>query len=131
MINLIICVTTNLFRIYLISRFIHIFLKSEKNEDRSNRMGHIWAYGVFFIINTAAYLAFHMMWINITINLLGIGLTVLTYTKSLKMILFVTGSVYLINMGCSLATILPFVNYKDGIGFNQIYEVLVHYCINN
>lgn len=124
MINLIICVTTNLFRIYLISRFIHIFLKSEKNEDCSNRMGHIWAYGVFFIINTAAYLAFHMMWINITINLLGIGLTVLTYTKSLKMILFVTGSVYLINMGCSLATILPFVNYKDGIGFNQIYEVL-------
>ena len=124
MINLIICVTTNLFRIYLISRFIHIFLKSEKNEDRSNWTGHIWAYGVFFIINTAAYLAFHMMWINITINLLGIGLTVLTYTKSLKMILFVTGSVYLINMGCSLATILPFVNYKDGIGFNQIYEVL-------
>jgi sensor histidine kinase YesM len=30
----------------------------------------------------------------------------------------------MINMGCSTISILPFVNYKDGVGFNQIYEVI-------
>ncbi|MCM1057434.1 MAG: GHKL domain-containing protein [Firmicutes bacterium] len=40
------------------------------------------------------------------------------------MILFVTCSVYMINAGCETIAILPFVNYKDGVGFNQIYEVI-------
>lgn len=82
------------------------------------------AYGGFFVVNTVTYLAFHMMWTNVTCNLLGIGLIVLTYTKSLKIILFVTGSAYMINMGCSTIAILPFVNYRDGVGFDQIYEVI-------
>lgn len=124
MTDLILCVMTNLFRIYVISRFVHIFLQDGESGTCSNRMGHVLAYGIFFIVNTATYLAFHMMWVNIACNLLGIGLIVLTYTKSLKMILFVTGSVYIINMGCSMVAILPFVDYKDGVGFNQIYEVL-------
>ena len=123
MTDFIICVTTNLFRIYIISRFMHIFLQ-DKNENGSNRMRHVLAYGGFFIVNTATYLAFHTMWVNVACNILGIGLIALTYTKSLKMILFVTASVYIINMGCSKAAILPFVDYKDGMGFNQIYEVL-------
>lgn len=124
MTDFIICVTTNLFRIYLISRFIHIFLGDEEKRNCGNWMRHMLAYAGFFIINTATYLIYHTMWINITCNLLGIGLVVLTYTRSIKMVLFVTGSVYMINMGCSMISILPFVDYKDGMGFNQIYEVI-------
>ncbi len=122
MMDFIICVSTNLFRIYLISRFIHIFLEDKGN--CGSRMGHMLVYGGFFIINTAAYLIFHTVWVNIACNLVGIGLIILTYTKSIKMILFVTCSVYMINMGCSTIAVLPFVNYKDGVGFNQIYEVI-------
>ncbi len=65
-----------------------------------------------------------MVWVNIACNLAGIGLIALMYTKSIKTILFVTCSVYMINMGCSTIAILPFVNYKDGLEFDQIYEVL-------
>lgn len=122
MINTIICMTTNLFRIYLISRFIHLFVEDDKK--RSSQVKHLLAYGGFYIVNTAAYLAFHTVWINIACNIIGIGLIVFTYTKSVKTILFVTCSVYLINMGCSTISILPFVNYKDGVEFNQIYEVI-------
>lgn len=124
MTDFIICVATNLFRIYLISRFIHIFLNNEVNRNSSDKIKHMLAYGGFFLVNTAAYLAFHMVWVNIVCNLVGIGLIVFTYTRSIKTILFVTGSAYLINMGCSTISILPFVNYRDGLGFNQIYEVL-------
>lgn len=124
MVDFVICVTANLFRIYLISRFVHTFLGNEEKGKRDSRMRHMLAYGGFFVVNTAAYLIFHKVWINIACNLVGIGLIVLTYTRSIKMILFVTCSVYLINMGCSTISILPFVNYKDGVGFNQIYEVI-------
>ena len=124
MTDFIICAATNLFRIYLISRFVHIFLGDENTENRAGRMKHILAYGGFFIVNTAAYLAFHTVWVNIACNLAGIALVVLTYTGSIRTVLFVTCSVYMINIGCSTITVLPFINYKDGVGFNQIYEVV-------
>lgn len=124
MTDFIICVATNLFRIYLISRFIHIFLEKGDNKSCSGKIMRILAYGGFFLVNTASYLAFHMVWVNIVCNLAGIALVMLTYTRSIKMLLFVTGSAYMINMGCSTIAILPFVNYRDGLGFNQIYEVL-------
>lgn len=124
MTDFIICVATNLFRIYLISRFIHIFLEKGDNKSCSGKIMRILAYGGFFLVNTASYLAFHMVWVNIVCNLAGIALVMLTYTRSIKMILFVSGSAYMINMGCNTIAILPFVNYRDGLGFNQIYEVL-------
>lgn len=129
MTDLIICVSTNLFRIYLISRFIHIFLEDEEKETCASRMRHVLVYGGFFIVNTAAYLIFHTVWVNIACNLAGIGLIVLTYTRSIKMILFVTCSVYMINMGCNTIAVLPFANYKDGVGFNQIYEVVTVFLV--
>lgn len=124
MADFIICVAANLFRVYLISRFIHIFTDDKEGGNRCSSLCHMLAYGFFFVINTALYLVFHMVWVNIACNLVGIGLIMLTYSRSVKTILFVTGSVYVINMGCSTIAILPFVNYKDGLGFSQIYEVL-------
>lgn len=131
MTDLIICVATNLFRIYLISRFVHIFLEDGERDNCCGRM-RLLVYGMFFIVNTTAYLIFHTVWINIACNLVGIGFIVLTYTRSIKMILFVTCSVYMINMGCDTISVLLFVNYEDGLGFSQIYEVitvlLIFFC---
>jgi sensor histidine kinase YesM len=45
------------------------------------------------------------------------------------MILFVTSSVYMINMGCDTISTLLFVNYKDGLEFSQIYEVITVFLI--
>lgn len=124
MTDIIICISTNLFRIYLISRFMYIFWDNKENRNCGDRLKHFMVYGGFFLVNTAAYLAFHMVWVNIACNLAGIALVASMYTKSVRTILFVTGSVYMINMGCSTIAILPFVNYKDGLWFDQTYEVL-------
>ncbi len=127
MIDFIICVSTNLFRVYLIRRFMQIFFG--RREEGKGKEKEILAYGGFFIINTVAYLMFHLVWVNIICNLTGIGLIVLLYTKSLKMNLFVTCSIYLIHIGCDTISVLPFMEYRDGESFTQIYAVISVFLI--
>ena len=116
MTNIVICGLTNLFRVYLISRFIKVFLRDEEdtndelNCNDSGRLIHTLAYICFFLVNTVMYLIFHMALVNFLCNIVGIGLIVLTYTKSIKMNLFVTGSVYLIHMSCDTISTFLFVN---------------------
>lgn len=117
-------VATNLFKIYLISRFIHIFLDNEENEKCDQKMRHMLVYLGFFLVNMAVYLTFNIAWVNIACNLVGIGLIVLTYTKSIKTILFITCSIYMINAGCETIAILLFVNNKNAMVFNQIYKLI-------
>ena len=135
MMNILICGLTNLFRVYLISRFIKVFLRDGENtsdefdcNDR-RRLIHVLAYVCFFLINTTLYLIFHMALVNFLCNIVGIGLIVLTYTKSIKMNLFVTSSVYLIHMGCDTISTFLFVNYRDGDSFNQFFEVITIFLI--
>ncbi len=120
MIDIIICISTNLFRIYLIRRFMQIFFGCREEEKGKE----ILVYGGFFLINTGTFLMFHLVWINIICNLVGIGLIVLLYTKSIKMNLFVTCSIYLINIGCDAVSTLPFIEYQDGESFTQVYAVI-------
>ncbi|MBD5543600.1 MAG: GHKL domain-containing protein [Lachnospiraceae bacterium] len=120
MIDIIICVSTNLFRVYLIRRFMQIFFGCREE----GKVKQVLAYGGFFFINTVTYLAFHLVWVNIICNLAGISLIVLLYTKSIKMNLFVTCSIYLINIGCDTVSTLPFIDYRDGESFTQIYAVI-------
>ena len=129
MTDIVICISTNLFRVYLISRFMRIFLEDKENRNCGDRLKDLMVYGGFFLVNTAAYLTLHMVWVNFVCNLAGIGLIALMYIKSIKMVLFVTCSVYMINMGCDTISTLLFINYKDGTGFSQVYEVITVFLI--
>lgn len=125
MIDIIICVSTNLFRVYLIRRFMQIFFDCREE----GKIKQILTYGGFFLINTVTYLTLHLVWVNIICNLAGISLIVLLYTKSIKMNLFVTCSIYLINIGCDTVSTLPFIEYQDGKSFTQIYAVISVFLI--
>lgn len=125
MIDMIICVSTNLFRVYLIRRFMQIFFGCREE----GKVKQVLAYGGFFLINTVTYLTFHLVWVNIICNLAGISLIVLLYTKSIKMNLFVTCSIYLINIGCDTVSTLPFIEYRDGESFTQVYAVISVFLI--
>lgn len=120
MINLLVCVATNLFRIYLIRRFIQIFCPDTQIEKKKELL----FYSGFFFLNTGLYWIFHLTWINLISNILGIGMLVYLNTKSLKKILFVTSAIYVINMGCDIITVTVFVNYQSGKDFNQLYEII-------
>lgn len=63
---------------------------------------------VYWILNTVLYLKFHLIWMNVLINLTGIIFMTYLYTKEIKMICFVTGSIYLVNMGCDIISVMIF-----------------------
>ena len=120
-----ICASTNLFRIYLIDRFVSIFLGETKTE-RNKKMAVCVC---FYIANTALFWEFHTAWINIVCNLIGISAIVRLYTKSFKTNIFVTSSIYLINCGCDVAGTLFFTNYKDGEVHSQVYAAISVFLI--
>ena len=99
----------------------------EKTEEKRERIFLVCV--CFYVTNTALFWIFHTVWINIICNLVGIGAIVRLYTKSLKTNLFVTASIYLINMGCDVASTMLFIQYEDGQRFDQIYEVVSVFMI--
>ena len=125
MFDFIMCALTNLFRIFLIDRFVSVFLG--KDQDRKNR--RILVCVCFFVINTALFWEFHTIWINVICNLIGISAIVRLYTKSVKTNIFVTCSVYLVNCGCDVATHGMFIDFQDGTAYNQAYGVVTFFLI--
>lgn len=119
------CALTNLFRIFLIDRFVSIFLR--KKEEKKNIKVMVCV--CFFIINTVLFWKFRTAWINIFSNLMGICAIVRVYTKSVKANIFVTCSIYLINCGCDVAVYSLFINYRDGQAYNQVYAIVVLFLI--
>lgn len=125
MLDLVLCAGSNLFRIYLIYKFIQIFIDDKK----PSKMKEFIYYGGFYIVNTALFLMFHLIWVNFLCNVVGISLIVMLYTKSWKTNLFVTASIYIINIGCDIFTTLLFINYEDGSAHSQIYAVISVFLI--
>ncbi|MCM1410149.1 MAG: GHKL domain-containing protein [Lachnospiraceae bacterium] len=125
MFDFIISATTNFFRVYLIYRFSKVFFGRTVQEKNKA----IIVCASFYIVNTALFWMYHTAWINIVCNLLGISEIVRLYTKSIKTNIFVSGTIYLINMGCDVAGTLLFIRYEDGQQFNQIYEIVSVFMI--
>lgn len=116
MVDFAICAITNLFRMYLVRRFIIVFLGNAKVERKKG----VVAFLGFYIINIALFWEFHTIWINILSNLIGISVIVRLYTKSIKMNIFVTAIIYFINGACDIVATLLFVQYRDGEPHSQI-----------
>lgn len=119
MLDFILCALTNLFRIFLINRFVSVFLGTNVNKKKTYIVCIC-----FYVINTTLFWECRTVWINMVCNLVGIGAIVCLYTKSIKSNLFVTGTIYLINCGCDVAATSLFIYYQDGESYNQIYAVI-------
>lgn len=123
----------NLFRIYLLPRYIHIFVGDESPSMRlrPGRAKEVFAYGLFFAVNTGLSLAFRLIWLNITVNLAGIGLLVFLYTRSLKTGLFTTFVIYLIHMGCDTVSYFLFEDYTAGriVGIGVVSAVVTAFLV--
>ena len=120
MTDVILCVTANLFRMYVVNRFMKTLL----GECRVSRLTAMSVYGGFYIINTALFLSLHIAWVNLLVNLIGLGVISSLYTKSVKSILFASCSVCAVSMIAEMALVAGWANYEDGKMFNQIYFVI-------
>ena len=120
-INSVICMGANAFRVYLISRFMKVFFRTEEIPGRKI----ILAYGLFYAVNTFLYLTLRTAFINIACNLVGIFLLTLLYPAQIRMKLFVTVIIYAINMACEIIVIQLFVDNQNKDLFDQIYQAII------
>ena len=120
MFNTISCIVTNAFRIYLIDKMAATLFENKKAGTISRRVILL----IFFTLNTFLYLRYHMMWINIMSNVIGISAVVSLYTHRIKNIIFGMGIIYIINVGCDVMGTALFIQYTDGRMHSQIYAII-------
>ena len=95
---------TNLFRTFILKKFMAVFFLEEVENVRKERT----VYLLFFIATTAVYLAFHFPPANILTNILMIyGITQL-YEGNQKKKILVTMLIYGINMICDVFAVYTF-----------------------
>lgn len=124
MVNFVICILTNLFRVYLIYKYIKIFAEDSMPKHNWEKSARGLAFLIYFLVNTGCYLAFHSAWVNLAVNISGIFLLAFMYQKSFKKSLFTGCSIYLIDIICDTVATLPFVEYKYGQEINEFYAVI-------
>lgn len=124
MVNFVICILTNLFRVYLIYKYIKIFAEDSMPKHNWEKSARGFAFLIYFLVNTGCYLAFHSAWVNLAVNISGIFLLAFMYQKSFKKSLFTGCSIYLIDIICDTVATLPFVEYKYGQEINEFYAVI-------
>lgn len=123
MLNTIVYVVANIFRVFLICRFVRLFFDDEKVDKKKE---WLWC-GVFFVVNTIVYLGFHLAWLNMFCNILGITLLTLVYTKEWKVNFFVTTIIMVLAMVSDISSTVPFINYVEGETVNTISFILVDF----
>ena len=121
MIDSVICMGANAFRVYLISRFLNAFFRTEETTIRKIFL----AYGVFYAVNTFLYLTLNTASINLVCNIVGIFLLTWLYPSKIRIKIFVTVIVCAISMACDVIVVMLFVDYRDGRMFSQIYQVMI------
>ncbi len=127
---------SNLLRIYLLRKYIQIFVGDEEYSGYPlpGRGREALAYGLFFVVNTCLSLSLHMIWVNITVNIVGIGLLVLMYTRNLKIVSFAVFAIYLIHMICDTTSYFLLTDYvprgkmETGIFSGVVTSFLIFIC---
>lgn len=79
---LVLYASSNLFRIYVIGRFI----RALQRKCRVTRRKELLVYGSFYVVNTVLFLTLHLSWVNLLCNLIGMGVITLLYTNSVRSI---------------------------------------------
>lgn len=122
MINAVVYLICNLFRIYLIRKFIVLFFDDSFVSKRTELL----AYGSFFVINSGLYLGFHTAWINLVSSLVGNTLVILLYTRRWKNFLFVSAMTAGLCAACDVAaTGLLLPAYRDGQKIDSLSFIIV------
>lgn len=116
MFDVITALSTNLFRTFIIKKFMTIFFPTEIEDKRKEH----FLYFLFFAVTVTVYLMFHFPPANIAVNLLMIYLLTQLYSGEQKKKILVSILIYGINMACDILAIYSFSNYTVGQNYNEI-----------
>lgn len=116
MFDIITALSTNLFRTYLIKKFMSLFFKT----DIGHKGKRIAAYSLFYLLTAAVYLFFHHPLLNILTNIIMVYFIAQLYESDQKKKILVTLLIYGINMICDILAIYSFSNYIVGEEYNEL-----------
>lgn len=116
MFDVITALSTNLFRTFIIKKFMTIFFPTEIEDKRKEHL----LYFLFFAVTVTVYLMFHFPPANIAVNLLMIYLLTQLYNGEQKKKILVSVLIYGINMACDIFAVYSFSNYTVGEDYNEI-----------
>ena len=125
MINFILCIVANIFRLYIIRQFMVLFydVECEKEKTRKEALG----YTVYFLYTVIPYLLFHQPVVNFITNFSGMLVLSFLYGQSVKKNIFVSSSIYIVNIVCDCMSVLLFVDFKAGSDMNEFLAVLTDF----
>ena len=109
-------IMTNLFRTYVIKKFILTFFQSDVDNKKKEKL----IYSVFFLITSIIHLIFHFPPLNIITNVIMIFIITQVYSGEQKKKILVTMLIYGINMICDVLSVYMFSNYVVGGGYSEI-----------
>lgn len=127
MFDIITALSTNLFRTFILKKFMSILFPTEMENKRKES----YLYMLFFGVTTLAYLAFHSPPVNIIVNLLMIYMVAQIYSGEQKKKILISILIYGINMACDVLSIYSFSDYIVGERYNEIaaYITVLLICI--
>lgn len=126
MVGIAITLSTNLFRTFIIKRFMAIFFQT----DIENKKKEQAVYFLFYFLTTFVYLLFRFPPANIIMNLLLIYLITQTYEGKQKKKLLVTFLIYGINMICDIISVYSCNNYIVGKEQNEMTVYITVFLIS-
>ncbi len=110
MFDIITALSTNLFRTFIIKKFMSVFFPAlVENKKREN-----FLYFLFYFVTVGIYLAFHFPFANIAVNILMLYVITQLYEGEQKKKILVTILIYGINMICDILSVYSFSNYVIG-----------------
>ena len=110
MFDIITALSTNLFRTFIIKKFMSVFFPAlVENKKREN-----FFYFLFYFVTVSIYLAFHFPLANIAANILMLYVITQLYEGEQKKKILVTILIYGINMICDILSVYSFSNYVIG-----------------
>ena len=118
--NYFLCLVINLFRTFIIFRFMGIFF----NRKHTRRKWEVFTYTLFYIMTVPLYLAFKQPIIYVFSNILGMFIITLVYPDKLKKKIVVVMLVYWINMLCEAIVVLAFTNHTIEKELNELVEII-------
>lgn len=122
---LVLYASSNLFRIYVIGRFI----RALQRKCRVTRRKELLVYGSFYVVNTVLFLTLYLSWVNLLCNLIGMGVITLLYTNSVRSIVFTVGSFSVITMACDVLGVLLVSDYEEGKPINPVCQLIAVFTL--
>lgn len=123
--GIVIILSANLFRTFIIRRFMSVYFQI----DIENKKKESIVYFLFFAFTSAMHLIFHSPPANIITNLLMLYIITLLYEGRQQKKLLITFLIYGINMVCDVIAIYSYNDYIVGGEQNELTEYITVFLI--